>query len=215
MLRWRAPNYASSLQLPGPGYFRCPARYTAITSLVPVLLAGHGLDRPISDRRFRTSLILAALFALASLAWAVVWTTRPAFRSGLADAALAARVGLTALIWSLELFAPGLWRRERLGAWGLILLTTLEAGTLYHVGTTQWGWSVRLPGSSPVLTFLGRESGAGRVGGALDNRPVRGGFTTVTPYVGSCSRLTPCSEPRKVLETHLTPPSSPGSSGSA
>ncbi|MEO6808090.1 MAG: hypothetical protein ABI353_03130 [Isosphaeraceae bacterium] len=200
MPRWWPLGYASLLQLPGPGYFRCPARYTAITSFGLALLAGRGLDRAFSNRRFRIGLTLAAFFALASLVWALVWTTRPAFRSGLDDAALAARLGLAALTWTLGFLVLGLWRRGRLGPWGLVLLTALEMGALYHVGTTQWGWSVPLPASSPVLTFLSREPGVGRVGGALDNLPVRGGLTTATPYVGF-----PLPPPHDLLKASQSP----------
>jgi hypothetical protein len=79
-------------------------------------------------------------------------------------------------------------------------VTALEMGTLYYVGTTQWRWSVPLPASSPVLTFLEHEPGVGRVGGALDNLPIRAGLITASPYVGF-----PLPPPHDLLKASQNP----------
>jgi hypothetical protein len=63
-------------------------------------------------------------------------------------------------------------------------------------GTTRWGWSVPLPASSPALERLASERGVGRVGGALDNLPLRAGLTTATPYTGF-----PLPSPDPLLKT--------------
>ena len=58
MPRWWAAGYAAFLHLPALGYFRAPARYTLLTSLGLALLAGQGLDRATSPRRFRAAIVL-------------------------------------------------------------------------------------------------------------------------------------------------------------
>jgi hypothetical protein len=186
MPRWWPEGYALVLKLPGLGYFRCPARYTAVTSLGLALLAGRGLDRAVPAFRFRAGLVLAVLFAAGSFAWALALPlTRPAFRPCLDDAGLAARLGLAALTWAAGFGAVAAWRRGALGPWAPLLLTAAEMGAFFYLGgTTDWGWSVRLPEASPVLSRLVREPGAVRVGGVLDNLPVRAGLTTATPYTG-------------------------------
>jgi len=186
MPRWWPQGYALILELPGLGYFRCPARYTAITSLGLCLLAGRGLDHAISTARFRVGLGLALLVGATSFAWAwALPSFRPEFHRALSDSGLAQRLGLAALTWTIALLALAAWRRKRMGAWALIVLSAAEVGAFYHLGgTTQWGWSVPLPQASPVLTFLVRDSDVRRVGGGLDNLPVRAGMTTGSPYTG-------------------------------
>ncbi len=188
MPRWWPQGYALLLQLPGLGYFRCPARYTVITSFGLALLAGRGLDQGITPRRFRAGLLLAFAFMLGAFAWTIVWTARqPKFRVAVGgDLGIAARLGLAALTWG-----PAFWvvARTKRGqgerARMVILLTAVEMGAFYYVGgTTRWGWSVPLPESSPVLKRLASEPRVGRVGGPLDNLPVRVGLTTATPYTG-------------------------------
>ena len=187
MPRWWPQGYAAVLQVPGLGYFRCPARYTAVASFGLLLLAGRGLDRAVSRRRFRIGLTLAVAFGLAAIAWAAAYPTiRPGFRRCLDDGALAGRLALALATWGLGLAA--VVRARGAGgprAWAPVVLTTLEMGAFYHLaGTTRWGWSVPLPSSSPVLTRLAGETGVGRVGGVLDNLPVRAGLATGSFYSG-------------------------------
>jgi hypothetical protein len=168
------------------GYFRCPARYTAVASLGLCLLAGRGLDRAVASWRFRAGLILAVVFGAGAFAWAAalpVW--RPEFRRCLDDMGLMARLGLAAAAWVVGLAAVIVWRRGLIGGWVLVLMTAVEVGAFYHLGgTTRWGWSVALPESSPILKRLVREPGVGRVGGVIDNLPVRAGLATGNPYTG-------------------------------
>ena len=72
MPRWWPMGYAALLQVPGFGLFRCPARYTVITSLGLCLLAGRGFDAAIGARRFHAGLAIAGLYAVGSLVWAFV-----------------------------------------------------------------------------------------------------------------------------------------------
>ncbi|MBX6313348.1 MAG: hypothetical protein IRY99_10605 [Isosphaeraceae bacterium] len=194
MPRWWPLGYAAVLRLPGLGYFRCPARYTALTSLGLALLAGSGFDRAVSGRRFGVGLALAILLGAAAFAWAIAWSLRPEFRSSLGDEGLPARLGLAALAWGLGLGALIAWKRGRIGPLGPFFLTTLELGLLYYGGTTQWGWSVPLPASSPILKRLAREPGVGRIGGELSDLPVRAGLTTATAYLGF-----PLPPPNRIL----------------
>jgi hypothetical protein len=184
MPRWWPLGYAALLQLPGLGYFRCPARYTVITSFGLAILSGLGLDRILSTRRFWSGLALAIAFGASAITWGAWWSLRPEFRARLADDGLAIRLGLAALAWGVGLGAVVAWRRGRLAPWVLLALTVGELGALYYSGTTQWGWSVPLPSASPILERLAAQGDVGRVGGALDNLPVRAGLTTGTPYLG-------------------------------
>ena len=189
MPQWWPRGYAMILQAPGLGYFRCPARYTAITSLGLALLAGRGLDRAITPWRFRAGLALAAVFVLGAGAWSFAWVARhPDLHLEVGgDSGLSLRLGLAAVTWLAAFGLVVRWRNrnEANAPWGLFLITVAELGGFYYLGgTTQWGWSVPLPESSPVLKRLAKENGRVRVGGVLDNLPLRGGMATATPYTG-------------------------------
>ncbi len=184
MPRWWPRGYLALLAVPGLGYFRVPARYTLLVSLGLCLLAGEGLDRTISRWRFRIGMAVALAFGAAAMAAAVVWSMRsgvhlrPGF-AGIADGFLWA-----ALAWSAAVIVVLLWRSGRTGCWMPLGAVAVELGILYHASTTQWGWSIAIPGDSPVLTELTRAESVGAIGGQLDNLPVRAGLTTATPYTG-------------------------------
>lgn len=184
MPRWWPAGYAGILLVPGLGFFRCPARYTILTSLGLALLAGAGLDRAIPARRLTWGVLVAVLFGLLAFAWASWWTSRPAFRPAFATEPMLLRLGPAALAWVIAVAAVVAWRRGRVGAIVLVALATAELGALYYAATTRWGWSVSLPAESPILTRLAEDPEARLVGGALDNLPVRAGLATATPYVG-------------------------------
>ena len=184
MPHWWPVGYQWLLQLPGLGYFRAPARYTLITSLGLALLAGSGLDRAISSRRFSAGLLLAASFATSAALFAL-WS------AGRSDAYLAASggdlrrfVGLAALTWILSFPVIWGWRAKKLGDAPVFLLATMELGLLYHYGPVTWGRSVDLPEQSPVLRRLAREPNAGTVAGDVDNLPVRANHSPAYPYLG-------------------------------
>ena len=63
-------------------------------------------------------------------------------------------------------------------------VAAIELGILFHLGTTQWGWAIPLPGDSPVLNELGRERRLGHVGGELENLPLWINAGTADPYLG-------------------------------
>src|SRR5205823_14917365 len=88
-----------------------------------------------------------------------------------------ATAGLT---WAAALGAVAAWRSGRIGAWRPLLVAAVELGALYHRGPTQWGWAVRLPGQSPVLSALATEPGVGRVGGVIGDLPLRAGRAAAT-----------------------------------
>jgi hypothetical protein len=186
MPRWWPMGYACLLQVPGFGFFRCPARYTMITSLGLCLLAGRGFDRAIGDKRFRAGLSVAGLYAACSFVWAFALPRiRPEFRPNLDDTAIAIRVGIACVTWIAAMIMLISWRRNTSRAWMLFAITTVEVGAFYQfAGTTRWGWPVRLPEASNVLNFLTKAPGAGRIGGPLDNLPLRAGLITGDPYTG-------------------------------
>jgi len=111
MPRWWPEGYAAVLRLPGLGFFRAPARYTAIATLGLSLLAGRGFDRAAGRWSWRLGLGLAGGFALAAFLWALVWTTRPAV-AGVFPSPLdnPGRFGLPLLAWLLALNALIVWR---------------------------------------------------------------------------------------------------------
>jgi hypothetical protein len=186
MPQWWPTGYAYLLQIPGFGLFRCPARYTVITSLGLCLLAGCGFDRAISARRFGTGLTIAGLFAVASFAWAFALPRlRPEFRPNLDDAALALRVCIAGLTWVAAMSLLWIWRRKPGSAWILFVMTAMEVGAFYHLaGTTHWGRSAKLPEASSVLSLLAKEPEVGLISGPFGDLPLSAGLTTGSPYTG-------------------------------
>jgi len=176
--------YFSLLALPGLGYFRVAARYTLLTSLGLALLAGDGFGRTISTTRFRLG--LAAAFAFGGYsAWAAfLWSRWPSVHLGFRLGGMPAGILWAALAW----FAAGVivvcWRSQRLGEWAPPAAAAVELGILFYLGTTQWGWSIALPGQSTVLGELLHQAPAGLIGGQTENLPVRAGLGTGNPYLG-------------------------------
>ena len=189
MPRWWPQGYALILQFPGLGYFRCPARYTAITSFGLALLAGRGLDRAVAPWRFRAGLAMAAVFVALAVAWTFAWLAQhPDLLVEIGgEGGLAVRLGLAGLSWVAAFGLVVRWRGggEARRPLGVLLFTVAELGAFYYAGgTTQWGWSVPLPDSSPVMKRLAEEKVSVRVGGVLDDLPLRAGLATGTPYTG-------------------------------
>jgi hypothetical protein len=184
MPQWWPQGYLYLLNLPGLGYFRVPARYTLLTCLGIALLAGEGFDRSVSSVRFRLGLAAVLLFGGGATVAAASWTRRPGVElhatfGGVADGFLWA-----ALAWSATLAIVLAWRSKRLGSWAPLIAAAVELGILYYAGTTQWGWSIAIPGQSPVLDELAHKPSVGLIGGELDNLPVRAGLATAFPYLG-------------------------------
>jgi hypothetical protein len=184
MPRWWPEGYLGVLAVPGLGYFRVPARYTLLTCLGLALLAGEGFDRSIATARFRLGLAVAVLFGGCAAVAAVFWTMRPDVQvrstfGGIPDGFLWA-----VLAWSAALAIVLVWRSQRLESWALLAASALELAILYYGGTTQWGWSIALPGRSPTLGALAGHFGVRLVGGELENLPVRAGLVTGYPYLG-------------------------------
>jgi hypothetical protein len=188
MPHWWPRGFAAVLRLPGLGYFRSPARYTAVTSFGLAILAGSGLDRAIASERFRAGLRLAVALVFAAFVWASVWTlAHSSLFAAVGDATgMFARLGLAALTWALAFWVVVRWRQKQSeGAWLVLLVTAVELGAFYYAGgTTRWGATIPLPTSSPVLSLLAREPGVVRVAGQLDNLPLRAGAATAAPYTG-------------------------------
>lgn len=184
MPRWWLGGYALWLKVPVLGYFRAPARYTLVASLGLALLAGQGLDRAVSARRWRAGLGLALGFALGAFGFALAWASRSDFRSAGGPGGLPYGMVSAAAGWAVALGALAAWRSGAAGPWLPWLVAAVELGALYHLGPTEWGWAVKLPGQSPVLAALAGAPDVGRVGGVVDNLPLRAGRPTATAYLG-------------------------------
>ena len=183
--------------------FRAPARYTLLTSLGLVLLAGRGLDlgRSIAPRRFWVGLVLAVAFGGWPAAWSSGLARDADYRAGLGGGTIAARfvgdgAGLGAGAGGDHRLAAGAGRRVGAGR-----LAAIELGVLFFVGPVGWGWSVRLPESSPVLRRLAEHEHVGLVAGRLLDMPVCAGLTTAFPMMG----ITP-PPPNYLLEPATRPP---------
>ena len=184
MPHWWPLGYWVVTCIPGFGWFRCPARYTLMSSLGLALVAGGGLDRAISTKRFRLGLTLAITLALASLAGAIWLAAQPRYRATFGEPTLPYRFGSAILLWIVGVILVIAWRRGRLGAWALVAITAIELGVLYHLGPVRWGWSVPIAEESPILRRLVEETDLGLIAGQLENLPLRSGLTPAYPYLG-------------------------------
>jgi hypothetical protein len=178
--------YLALLHVPGLGLFRAPARYIALASFGICLLAGRGFDRAASESAFRLGVALACALAVVASAWSHHWVGESAaLRSALGPFGLEWRLGEAALVWAFSLAVIWWWRRGRLASLVALLVAACELGVLYYNASTKWGWTVRLPEASPILSKLAAEgSRVGRVAGMLDNLPIRAGTTALYPYLG-------------------------------
>jgi hypothetical protein len=184
MPRWWPEGYARLLDMPGLGYFRVPARYTLLTSLGLALIAGEGCDRAISALRFRLGLVASISFAGCAAVAAWNWSMRPDVHLASTISGAAGGTVWGALAWVLAILCVLAWRTNRLGSWAPLAAASIELGILFHLGTTQWGWSIRFPEQSPVLKSLAREPNLGLIGGELANLPLWIKAGTADPYIG-------------------------------
>ncbi len=181
MPRWWPTVYQAFTAIPFLGLFRCPARWTAFSSLGLALLGGAGFDRAIGPQKFKIGLGLTALFALGTLALGVYWrmTQTPALPSR-----LVIDLAPSALVWLTSLSLIIAWRRRRLSACVLLALAAVELGVYYYRSTTVWGRDVNVPIASPLFVRLAQEPDVALVAGPIDDLPLRAGIATAEPYVG-------------------------------
>jgi hypothetical protein len=201
MPRWWPEGYRLFLMLPGVGWFRAPARYTLLTSLGLTLLAGRGLDRSISTRRFLGGLSLALAIGVGSWVWSIALARDPLFQNALGSDTFFLRFGSAAFFWCLSLSAVITWRWGSVGTWAPLTILTIELGGLFYLSPIPWGWSASLPQASPMLKRLAQEPGVGLVAGRLQNLPILAGQATAYPLLG----ITP-PPPNYLLESALTAP---------
>jgi hypothetical protein len=184
MPRWWPEGYARLLEVPGLGYFRVPARYTLLTSLGLALIAGEGFDRALAAIRFRLGLLAALAFAGCAAFAAWRWSLRVDVHLPSTMIGIASGIGWGALAWLFAVIVVVAWRTTRLDSWAPLAAAAIELGILFHLGTTQWGWSIRLPQQSRVLSELARERKLGLIGGELENLPLWINAGTALPYLG-------------------------------
>ncbi len=185
MPNWWPDGYTRLLALPGIGYFRVPARYTLITSLGLAILAGDGLDRSISKTQFRTGLLDGDHLRCARGAGGLSLDAAPGRSPPLAS-------GWHSSTGSFGPWRPGAWRASpwRRGIEGGSVRapwsrrTGVELAILFHCGTTEWGWSIRLEKQSPFW----RHSQPSRTSGSWPDRspicPSVVGLRTASPQLG-------------------------------
>jgi hypothetical protein len=199
---WWPEGFYFLLKIPGVGMFRAPARYTLLTSLGLVLLAGRGLDlgRSVAPRRFWGGLALAIAFGGLAWAWSLRVAQEAEYRAALGDATIVARFVGSGLAWALGLSAIVAWRLGRVGTWAPVAVATVELVVLFFVGPVEWDWSVRLSESSPALRRLAEDE-PGLVASRLLDVPVLAGLTTAFPMMG----IIP-PPPNYLLEASTRPP---------
>jgi hypothetical protein len=201
MPRWWPDGFTLLLNLPVVGWFRAPGRYMLWPSLGLALLAGRGFDRALVSWRFWLGLVLAVGLGAAAWVWTIVLTSDPLFRECLGASTLSLRFAASAAAWLLGIGVLVAWRSGWLGSGGPIVLAAVELGSLYYFGPTTWGWSVRLPGDSPILSRLAREPDRNLIGGRIQNLPVRLGWTVAYPQIGITA-----PPPNYLLELAATKP---------
>lgn len=206
MPQWSVEGYATLIELPGMGLFRCPGRYGVLAHLGLALAAARGWGRWPN-----AGAIVAILATFIGSAWFLKsFLNKPliAFGAGAklpvvdSSAKLAGFtdplifiVALVSFYFFAILILMSLTRPKLKVL--LFLLSTCELTYFYFAGPTRWGWSLGLPGSSPLLTRLAEESDEGpvMVGGKLDNVPVTAGAATAAAYFGV--KMPPANESLK------------------
>ena len=197
---WWPDGFALVVKLPGLGWFRAPARYTLLTSLGLVLLAGRGLDRSIPRRSFGIGLGLALALGVAAWAWSLWLAGGTAYQSSFGPDSLAWRFAASLAAWGFGLGAIIAWRMGRIGSWGPLAVMTLELAGLFYANVIPWGMSVVLPDSSPILQRLLAEPRSSLIAGRLQSLPARVGLSPAYPAMG----ITP-PPPNYLLETTRFP----------
>ncbi len=184
MPQWWPQAYLQLLALPGIGFFRVPARYTLLTSLGLAVMAGEGFDRSIASKRFRLGVMSSIVFGGCAALAAVYWSMRPEVHLRSTLGGIADGFAWAALAWSIALATVLAWGSGRIGSWAPLTVAIVEAGILFFLSTTQWGWHVAIPYQSPVLTELLHRPDRGLIGGETENLPVRAGLGSAYPHLG-------------------------------
>ncbi|WP_165073500.1 hypothetical protein [Paludisphaera rhizosphaerae] len=196
-------GYQWVASIPGMGLFRAPGRFLALTSLGLALLAGKGLDS--ASRRGRAWIGLGVAVGLAAVGawWIVSWSMRPDHVRELGGDRLLIRLATAGGVWLVAAILAAVWIRGRLAPQILLIATALELGVLYYTSTTDWGWAVPVPESSPIMTRLAQEEGVGKVAGLLTDMPMRIGLAPLYPYTGFAA---PAPHPRLEAFAQRKPP---------
>ena len=189
-------------RLPGFGTFRCPARYTLITSLAAALLAGQAFDRAVSAEAFRRGLVVASLLMAGAVAWALTWFTNPSVPERLPEGFFTLELATSIVTFLAAIASLVAWKRGRLGPWAPFAITLMELGAIFHNAGTHWSWADSTIADSPVFRSLAKEPKVGLVAGPLFDLPVLGGFTPAFAYTGI-----PAPEPNIWLLTANDPES--------
>jgi hypothetical protein len=195
MPRWSIEGYATVLELPGMGLFRCPGRYGVLAHLGLALAAARGWGRWPN---------VVSILAMMVTFIGSIWFLKEFLDTPLIAPGSGAKLPVVEIKTKLMGFVdPAAFGLALISFYGfailiflgltrpklrvlLFLLATAELSWFYFAGPTRWGWSLGLPESSPLLVNLMEESKKGPVTvlGAVDNIPVTLGVTTFKPYFG-------------------------------
>jgi hypothetical protein len=184
MPHWWPEGYKLVLKVPGMGLFRAPGRYMVLASLGVSLWAGCGLERGISATSYRMGMLVSLGLLVGSLLLSLTSVMDAGFREAQVVWTLPWRYVVTMLSWLLSLWLLWKWRRGEFGSVWVLGLCALELGGMFYFGPTSWGWSIAIPGESPMFARLARESHVGLVAGRLQNLPVRAGYRVSYPIFG-------------------------------
>jgi len=196
MPQWSQEGYATLIELPGMGLFRCPGRYGVLAHLGLALAAARGWGR---WPNFASGAAILATF-LGSAWFLKDFLGKPLIAQGfnaklpVAESSTTLAGFTDPLVFGVALVAFYLFAilillsatRPKLRIF-LFLMATCELTYFYFAGPTRWGWSLGLPGSSPLLARLAEETKSGHVvvmSPYFDNIPVSAGVTTLSAYFG-------------------------------
>jgi hypothetical protein len=184
MPTWCPWGFEALARIPGIGWFRAPARYTLLTSLGLILLAGRGLDRAADPGSYRRGMFLATLLGGTSLAWWLASAGDPLYRASLGPASFGLRIGGTLLAWAVGVLALVCLQRRIAGGWLPAAALATELCALFYLGPVAWGPEIDAAARSPILRRLAGEPGVGLVAGRLENLTSVLGCAAASPSLG-------------------------------
>ncbi|MFM7317812.1 MAG: hypothetical protein ACKO5E_12780 [bacterium] len=195
MPQWSPQSYASILQIPGMGLFRCPARYGVLLHFALAMLASLG-----SGGRLRKIPLIMIISVFTISYYQLIHI--PDIVYNIAGSQIRPRFDVAkTIIAGTQCFLIALFLASRQSArkplWQAVILLFLfsELMYFYYAGPTRWGKSLDMIHTSSLLESLTGADSPGSLCGPVDNMPVVAGSRTVAGYFGV--KMPPANEMAK------------------